>query len=107
MQLLSEVSEAQISHHRSLLRFSFSQRTNVQLILVDVVEPRAPAGVNTVTIKADLTDTQQIDSLFSTTYGVPETIYCLHGIMSRGSEDDFDFGVKVATGCSLVWITTH
>ena len=68
---------------------------NVQLILVDVVEPRAPAGVNAVTIKADLTDTQQIDSLFSTTYGVPETIYCLHGIMSRGSEDNFDFGVKV------------
>ena len=36
-----------------------------------------------------------IDQLFETEYGTPDVIYALHGIMSRGSEDDFDHGVKV------------
>lgn len=68
---------------------------NVQLILADIVEPKAPQGVKAVTVKVDLTDSAQIDALFTTTFGVPDTIYCLHGIMSRGSEDNFDFGLKV------------
>ncbi|CDO72054.1 hypothetical protein BN946_scf184943.g89 [Trametes cinnabarina] len=67
----------------------------VRLILVDVVEPKAPQNVEAVTIKADLTDPTQADGLFDTKFGVPDTVYCLHGIMSRGSEDNFDFGVKV------------
>lgn len=70
---------------------------NVQLILADIVEPKAPQGVKAVTVKVDLTDSAQIDALFTTTFGVPDTIYCLHGIMSRGSEDNFDFGLKVVT----------
>lgn len=71
---------------------------NVQLILADIVEPKAPERSQAVTIKADLTDKAQVDGLFSTKYGIPDTIYCLHGIMSRGSEDNFDFGIKVRTG---------
>ncbi|KAI0718240.1 NAD(P)-binding protein [Cerioporus squamosus] len=71
------------------------QTPNVRLILVDIVEPKAPAGSRAVTIKADLTDPEQVDALFETEYGIPETVYCLHGIMSRGSEDHFDFGIKV------------
>jgi hypothetical protein len=68
---------------------------NVQLILADIVEPKAPQSVKALTIKADLTDDAQIDALFTSPFGVPDTIYCLHGIMSRGSEDNFDLGLKV------------
>lgn len=54
-----------------------------------------------MTLKADLTIKDEIDQLFKTEYGTPDVIYALHGIMSRGSEDDFDHGVKVRlpTGC--------
>ncbi|KAF5375935.1 hypothetical protein D9615_008274 [Tricholomella constricta] len=68
---------------------------DVQLILADIVEPKAPKGVKAVTIKADLTDNTQIEALFDTPLGVPDTVYCLHGIMSRGSEDNFELGLKV------------
>ncbi|KAI0683057.1 NAD(P)-binding protein [Earliella scabrosa] len=68
---------------------------DVRLILADIVEPQAPAGARAITIKTDLTDPAQVDALFQTEYGVPDTLYCFHGIMSRGSEDNFDLGVKV------------
>jgi len=68
---------------------------DVNLILVDIVEPKAPANSKTVTIKADLTEKAQIEALFNTKFGIPDTIYCLHGIMSRGSEDNFELGVRV------------
>ncbi|ESK95419.1 nucleoside-diphosphate-sugar [Moniliophthora roreri MCA 2997] len=72
-----------------------SKTPNVHLILADVVEPKAPEGVKSVIFKADLTDPAEIDKLFNTELGTPDTIYCLHGIMSRGSEDNFDLGLKV------------
>ena len=59
------------------------------------MEPKTPQNVTALAIKADLTDDAQIDTLFTTPLGVPDTIYCLHGIMSRGSEDNFDLGLKV------------
>lgn len=71
---------------------------STQLILADIVEPRAPKlarSDDVVTIKADLCNTAAIDGLFKTALGVPTTVYCLHGIMSRGSEDNFDLGLKV------------
>lgn len=68
---------------------------NCHLILADIVEPTAPAGSQSVTIKADLTAKSAIDALFDTEVGIPGTIYALHGIMSRGSEDNFDLGLKV------------
>ncbi|KAJ7641460.1 hypothetical protein FB45DRAFT_862638 [Roridomyces roridus] len=68
---------------------------NVRFILADIVEPKAPKNVEAVTIKADLTAKDPIDALFNTKLGIPDTIYCLHGIMSRGSEDNFDLGLKV------------
>ncbi|KAI0823198.1 hypothetical protein BC628DRAFT_1325495 [Trametes gibbosa] len=67
----------------------------IKLILADVIEPKTPQGVDAVTIRADLTDPTQAGALFNTRYGVPDTVYCLHGIMSRGSEDNFDLGIKV------------
>ncbi|KAI0775507.1 NAD-P-binding protein [Trametes elegans] len=74
---------------------SDEQAPNVKLILADIVEPKTPAGADALTIRADLTDPKQVDGLFKTAFGVPDTVYCLHGIMSRGSEDNFDLGVKV------------
>ena len=68
---------------------------NPQFILAVIVEPKPPQGVKSVTIKADLTNREEIDKLFNTELGIPDVIYCLHGIMSRGSEDNFDLGVKV------------
>ena len=68
---------------------------DLHLILTDIIEPKAPNGARAISLKADLTDKSAIESLFRTTYGVPDTVYALHGIMSRGSEDDFDTGLKV------------
>ncbi|GMK54954.1 hypothetical protein CspeluHIS016_0200100 [Cutaneotrichosporon spelunceum] len=69
---------------------------HTQLVLADIVEPRAPkAAPDAVTVQADLSDARAIDALFSTHLGPPSTIYCLHGIMSRGAEDDFDLGLRV------------
>ncbi|KAJ3986772.1 hypothetical protein F5890DRAFT_1501545 [Lentinula detonsa] len=74
---------------------------NISLILTDVIEPKNPAGHGTnnpqhvLTIKADLTDPKEIDALFNTSFGIPDTIYCMHGIMSQGSEHNFDLGLKV------------
>jgi hypothetical protein len=73
------------------------QTPNPHFILADIVEPKKPKGSdNAVTIKADLTSAKEIDALFNTPLGVPDVIYCLHGIMSRGSEDNFDLGLKVS-----------
>ncbi|EGN94702.1 hypothetical protein SERLA73DRAFT_187761 [Serpula lacrymans var. lacrymans S7.3] len=68
---------------------------NLYLILADILKPEAPRGTRAITIKADLTDKTQVNTLFETDFGVPDTVYCLHGIMSRGSEDNFDLGLKV------------
>lgn len=65
----------------------------MHLILADIVEPKAPkAAKNVITRKADLCDTEEIKALFNTPYGTPDTIYCFHGVMSRGSEDNFELG---------------
>ena len=68
---------------------------DLHLILADIVEPIALADVDSVNITTDLTDERQVEALFNTRLGVPDTVYCLHGIMSRGSEDNFDLGLKV------------
>ncbi|KAF8147797.1 hypothetical protein K438DRAFT_1779890 [Mycena galopus ATCC 62051] len=68
---------------------------NVRLILADVVEPKSRKSSDVVTVKVDLTVREAVDGLFKTEFGVPDTIYCLHGIMSRGAEDNFNLGLKV------------
>ncbi|WVQ85802.1 hypothetical protein IAT38_007970 [Cryptococcus sp. DSM 104549] len=69
---------------------------NVHLILADIVEPKAPkTAKHVITRKADLTSKEEIDALYNTEFGVPDSVYCFHGIMSRGSEDNFDLGLKV------------
>jgi nucleoside-diphosphate-sugar epimerase len=62
------------------------------------VEPKPPKGVaedDYVVIKADLSEKSGVESLFTTKLGPPSVIYCLHGIMSRGAEDNFDLGMKI------------
>ncbi|EIW72338.1 hypothetical protein TREMEDRAFT_26128 [Tremella mesenterica DSM 1558] len=69
---------------------------NVHLILCDIVLPKAPKNAkHCICLEADLSDKAQVEDLFKTEYGVPDTIYCFHGIMSRGSEDNFDLGLKI------------
>ena len=71
---------------------------DLHLILCDIVEPKAPKAADpskVITRKADLTNPAAIQELYTTEFGVPDTIYCFHGIMSRGSEDNFDLGLKV------------
>ena len=75
---------------------SDSRTPDVHLILADIVEPKAPKGAkHVITRKADLCDPKEIDALFNTEFGTPDTVYCFHGIMSRGSEDNFDLGLRV------------
>lgn len=62
------------------------------------VEPKAPKGVSEddyVTLKADLGEPSGVEAIFNTKLGPPSVIYCLHGIMSRGAEDNFDLGMKI------------
>jgi nucleoside-diphosphate-sugar epimerase len=62
------------------------------------VEPKPPKGVSEddyVTLKADLGEPSGVESIFTTKLGPPSIIYCLHGIMSRGAEDNFDLGMKI------------
>ena len=90
-------------------------RGNTALILADIVKPETPIGSQFIDItdhtdiptqeedktlvlpiKADLTIPDQVQSLFNTSLGVPDTVYVMHGIMSRGSEDNFKLGLKVS-----------
>jgi nucleoside-diphosphate-sugar epimerase len=47
---------------------------NLRLILCDIVEPKAPAGAEAVCLKADLCDPAEVQKLFTTEFGVPDTI---------------------------------
>lgn len=62
------------------------------------VEPKPPKDLDEsrfVAIKADLSQPAAVEELFNTKLGKPTVIYCLHGIMSRGAEDNFDLGIKI------------
>lgn len=71
-------------------------RDKLELILVDVIKPRLPEGAEGLALVENLTDQRPIEKLFNTALGVPNTIYCLHGVMSRASEDDLDLALKVS-----------
>ncbi|KAI0643039.1 hypothetical protein C8Q79DRAFT_203427 [Trametes meyenii] len=68
---------------------------NVRLILADIVEPKAPAGSNAITIQADLTIPGKVDTLFRTDFGIPDTVYCMHGIMSLSAEANYARSLQV------------
>lgn len=33
---------------------------------------------------------------------MPDTVYAMHGIMSKGAEDDFDLGMEVSALCAVL-----
>lgn len=79
---------------------------DVHLILADLVRPRYESP-NVITLQADLTDgAQPAERLFETAFGIPDTVYCMHGIMSRQAEDNFDLGLKVSGWISWFFLFT-
>ncbi|KAF7328937.1 ABC bile acid [Mycena venus] len=88
LPLIGEANALQLSE-------ALSANPEIRLILADVVEPKPPKSSTATTVKVDLTAKEAVDGLFTTEFGIPDTIYCLHGIMSRGSEVNFDLGLKV------------
>lgn len=80
---------------------------NYQVILTDIIQPPIPPkskySDNAKAVQADLGDAVSIESLVSTSFPL-DAIYIFHGIMSSGSEANFDLGMKVnlhATMCLL------
>ncbi|KAH8699017.1 putative mitochondrial processing peptidase beta subunit [Talaromyces proteolyticus] len=79
-----------------LLRTSSPDTT---VTITDVQAPPVPASVpdyasRVKPVAADLTSSQVVDELINTSAPY-ETVFLLHGIMSSGSEANFDLGIKV------------
>lgn len=68
------------------------------LILTDIILPPIPAKAkhpaNAKAIQADLCDASSLDVLLSTSPPL-DAIYIFHGIMSSGSEANFELGMRV------------
>jgi hypothetical protein len=67
--------------------------------ITDVVEPAIPESATQHTsrlkrVRADLTTPKEVDELISASHPY-ETVYILHGIMSSGSEANFELGMRV------------
>ena len=67
--------------------------------ITDVIEPTIPESAaehasRLRCVKADLTSTKEVDELIDESHPY-ETVYILHGIMSSGSEANFELGMRV------------
>jgi nucleoside-diphosphate-sugar epimerase len=75
-----------------------------ELILTDVLSPPIPSGAkhpsHAQSIKADLSDSKSLEKLFSSSKPLDAAIL-LHGIMSSGSEANFELGMKVNLHATL------
>jgi len=81
-----------------LLAERLLQEPQYQLILTDVISPPIPPKAkypqNATTIQADLCDASSLSNLIS--QSLPLDAICIfHGIMSAGSEANFELGMKV------------
>jgi len=81
-----------------LLAERLLQEPQYQLILTDVISPPIPPKAkypqNATTIQADLCDASSLSKLIS--QSLPLDAICIfHGIMSAGSEANFELGMKV------------
>ncbi len=67
-----------------------------ELVLTDIFEPKAPTSnprkVPVKTLKGDICDANGIASVISKDI---DLVFMLHGIMSGGSEENFDLGMQV------------
>ncbi|KAB8301621.1 hypothetical protein EYC80_003462 [Monilinia laxa] len=68
------------------------------LILTDIIKPPIPPRTkypqNATSVQADLCDTKSLSTLLSSAGNI-DTLYIFHGIMSSGSENDFELGMRV------------
>jgi nucleoside-diphosphate-sugar epimerase len=68
------------------------------LILTDIISPPIPPKSihpqNATSIKADLCDPTSLSNLISSSFPL-DAVYIFHGIMSSGSEADFELGMRV------------
>jgi nucleoside-diphosphate-sugar epimerase len=68
------------------------------LILTDIIEPPVPAKSknpsNATCIKGDLCNAESLNSLIQKSFPL-DAVYIFHGIMSSGSEANFDLGMTV------------
>ncbi|KAJ5458350.1 hypothetical protein N7475_009738 [Penicillium sp. IBT 31633x] len=76
-----------------------STPATTSVTITDVVEPEVPESASQHAsrlncVKADLTSTKAVDELISASHPY-ETVYILHGIMSGGSEANFELGIRV------------
>ncbi|KAF7595602.1 hypothetical protein BBP40_005348 [Aspergillus hancockii] len=76
-----------------------STSPDITVTLTDVVTPAIPASAaqhasRVKCVQADLTSPKMVDELF-TEFHRFDTIYILHGIMSSGSEVNFELGMQV------------
>jgi nucleoside-diphosphate-sugar epimerase len=75
-----------------------------QLILTDIIQPPIPTkskhSSNAKTIQADLSDVTSLSSLISSSFPL-DAVYIFHGIMSSGSEANFDLGMKVNLNATM------
>ncbi|KAA8651667.1 hypothetical protein EYZ11_011807 [Aspergillus tanneri] len=72
---------------------------NITVTLTDIVKPDIPASATqhasrVECIEADLTAPSVVDEIFNSTHRF-DTVYLLHGIMSSGSEANFELGIRV------------
>ncbi|KAG4029039.1 hypothetical protein MFRU_018g01440 [Monilinia fructicola] len=68
-----------------------------RLILTDIIKPPIPHTKfpqNATSIQADLCDAESLSSLLSSAGNV-DTLFIFHGIMSSGSENNFELGMRV------------
>lgn len=75
---------------------------NATVTLTDVIAPTIPTsatqhGSRAKSIQADLTSPSEVDQLInpSNPNNPYDTVYLLHGIMSSGSEANFELGIRV------------
>jgi len=76
-----------------LVTYLLTHYPDVKLIVCDIRAPPERPGGRVTSIGADLTDPEQAKTLFAN--GRVDGVFALHGIMSGGSEANFDFGYKV------------
>lgn len=75
-----------------------SSSPNLTVTVTDVVAPTIPGSgeheERVKSIQADLTSPKVVDELINETHRF-DTVYLLHGIMSSGSEANFELGIRV------------
>lgn len=76
-----------------------SSSPDITVTITDVVAPTMPSSAKghearVKTVQADLTSQTEVDTLINETQRF-DTVYLLHGIMSSGSEANFELGIRV------------